>query len=70
VSDRGFDLTGWVLTIAPGISGHGRTSVGHGRNPEGYNEGRIATIAEPSTAALLALGLLGIGIRRRCAWIQ
>ena len=63
--DQGIDMTGWDLTEANGISGDGLTIVGYGTNPSGYTEAWIATIPEPSTALLLGLGLLGIGLQRR-----
>jgi len=60
----GLDLTGWSLTSATGISLDGLTIVGDGLNPEGRTEAWVAVIPEPSTAALLALGLVVFGLRR------
>ena len=56
--DFGLDLDGWLLEEATGISADGRVIVGNGTNPSGQPEGWVATIPEPSTALLLAAGLL------------
>ena len=61
----GTDLTGWSLTRAYGISGDGRSIVGVGINPSGNLEGWLATIPEPSTGLLLAMGLAGLARRSR-----
>jgi uncharacterized membrane protein len=63
-STYGLDLTGWTLYTAEGISDDARTIVGRGVNPQGFVEGWIAIIPEPSTAALLALGLVGLAVAR------
>jgi len=57
------DLTGWTLTNATGISDDGMTIVGNGINPDGVEEGWIATIPEPATIILFALG--SIAVRRQ-----
>jgi probable HAF family extracellular repeat protein len=54
VSDYGLDLTGWTLSNAL-ISANGRTLVGNGINPLGQYEAWIATIPEPTSAALFGL---------------
>ena len=63
----GLDLTGWQLSFAQGISGDGMAIVGYGTNPSGFREAFIAVIPEPSTALLLAMGLVGLGWRGRVA---
>ena len=57
VNDYGLDLAGWTLNEATGISDDGMTIVGTGINPDGYIEGWIATIPEPATVLLFALGV-------------
>lgn len=64
-SELGLDLTGWSLNWAKGISADGRTIIGAGYNPSGDIEGWIATIPEPSTAVLLAIGLAGLAAAGR-----
>jgi probable HAF family extracellular repeat protein len=59
-TEFGLDLTGWTLSEARGVSDDGLTIVGRGTNPGGDLEGWIAVIPEPSTAALLGLGLAAI----------
>ena len=64
-NDYSLALTGWKLTIAEGISGDGQTIVGQGFNPDGLREAWIATIPEPATLSLLALGAATLLRRRR-----
>ena len=65
LADQGIDMTGWNLKGATGISADGLTIVGSGINPLGNYEAWIATIPEPGTATLLALGIAGIAARQR-----
>ena len=65
VKDCGLDLTGWTLSAAYGISDYGLTIVGAGYNPSGSEEAWIATIPEPATICLLALGSLMLIRRKR-----
>ncbi|MHC4085995.1 MAG: PEP-CTERM sorting domain-containing protein [Planctomycetota bacterium] len=52
------------LFLQQSISADGFTIVCNGINPDGYYEGWIATVSEPST--LLLLGLGGLLLRRIC----
>ena len=55
-NEYNLNLTGWQLTHATSISADGQTLVGIGYNPSGQSEAWIATIPEPATLLLLALG--------------
>jgi probable HAF family extracellular repeat protein len=50
VDEFGFDLTGWTLTSAAGISDDGLTILGNGINPDGESEAWIAVL--PSRRAV------------------
>lgn len=63
--EYGLDLNGWTLLHAYSISADGMTIVGDGVNPDGYYEGWIATIPEPSTVILLCLGIPVLVVIRR-----
>ena len=62
-NDYGLDLTGWTLREAHGTSYDGLTIVGQGVGPNG-SEAWVATIPEPTTLSLLALGTLAWRRRR------
>ncbi|MDP6635954.1 MAG: PEP-CTERM sorting domain-containing protein [Phycisphaerae bacterium] len=64
-NDCGLDLTGWTLTSARGVSDDGKTIVGYGINPDGNTEAWVATVPEPATLGMLALGGLAVLRRRR-----
>ena len=58
------DLPGGIFESYPyGISDDGLTIVGYGINPDGFHEAWIATVPEPSTLILFALG--GLILRKR-----
>jgi len=65
VQDCGLNLTGWTLADASGISADGMTVVGWGYDPSGNIEGWVATLPEPVTLSLLALGGAALVARRR-----
>ncbi len=65
----GIDLSGWVLKEATGISADGTVIVGSGTSPSQYSEAWMATIPEPTSLAMLALGGLAI-LRRRSLQIK
>ena len=58
------DLTGWHLFSANAISDDGRTIVGAGVDPDGFLQGWVAVIPEPSSALLIVLGLACMSLRR------
>jgi hypothetical protein len=64
-SEYALNLSGWTLTCASDVSDDGLTIVGYGTNPSGNTEAWMATIPEPTTLLLLALGGLAVLRRRR-----
>ena len=69
VNANGLDLDGWTLAAAKAISADGRTIVGYGLNPDGFEEAWIARdvalIPEPGTGLLVTAGVLGLSASRR-----
>ncbi len=63
--EYGLDLSGWDLLSATAISADGLRIVGYGVNPSGQREAWLATLPEPATLSLLALGGLVAVLRRR-----
>jgi probable HAF family extracellular repeat protein len=61
----GVVTNGWTLSQATDVSHDGLTIVGYGINPDGNKEAWIATIPEPATLGVLALGGLAVLRRRR-----
>jgi uncharacterized membrane protein len=69
-TDYGLDLTGWMLARATDISADGRTIVGNGINPLGFQEAWLVqlptAVPVPAAVWLFGSGLLGlIGLARR-----
>jgi len=62
-SEYGFDLTGWRLEEAIGMSDDGLTITGWGFNPDGLREAWVVQI--PAPGALGLLGAAGLFARRR-----
>jgi len=64
VDEYGLDLTGWTLDSATAITQDGSSIVGYGVNPSGQREAWMATIPEPGTALLVAIGVFGLARMR------
>lgn len=64
LSANGIDMTDWSLNEAAAISADGLTITGFGINPDGNREAWVATVPEPATMSLLALGFVAM-LRRR-----
>ncbi len=60
----GLDVNGWGTLIGSDVSADGTVIVGYGTNPDGNQEAWMATIPEPASLCMLALGVLAV-IRRR-----
>jgi uncharacterized membrane protein len=63
--ELGFDLGGWELSWATGVSDTGGTIVGQGIGSGGSTRGWIAVVPEPATGALLGAGLAALALARR-----
>jgi hypothetical protein len=63
------DMSEWQLREALAISDDGSTIAGYRVDPSGVIEGWVfTTVPEPSTALLLALGLMGVVAGRRLSF--
>ena len=73
VADFGFDLTGWRLLDARGVSDDGLVIAGSAINPDGLNEAWVvnlrqdvvAELPEPAPFVFFGLGLAILGFSRR-----
>ncbi len=64
-NDYGIDFGTWRLREIVGMSDDGTVWAGNGINPQGFQEGWVAVIPEPTSAALSVLGLIALIRRRR-----
>lgn len=65
LGQRGIVFPGWHLTDIVAMSDDGTVWAGNGINPQGFQEGWVAVIPEPTSAALSVLGLIALIRRRR-----
>lgn len=66
IDDFGADLTAWdTLGVVKGISADGNTIVGEGFELGGFEKGWVAHIPEPSSIALISVGVITAFRRRR-----
>jgi probable HAF family extracellular repeat protein len=65
-NDFGLNLSGWTLELAF-VSADGTTLAGHGINPQGYRQGWIATVPEPTSATFLATAIGALTLKRKRA---
>ncbi len=63
--DCGLDMTGWHLSRAYDVSVDGTVIVGSGTGPDDVTVAWMATVPEPATLSLLALGGLAVIRRKR-----
>lgn len=61
----GIDLDGWRLTDVTEVSQNGLYLTGRGVNPDGFIEAFLVQIPTPGAMAMLGLGALAVGRRRR-----
>lgn len=59
------NLSDWTLDAATGVSADGRAIIGYGTNPDGNMEAWVATVPEPAT---LGMGAIGTLLLAGCAW--
>lgn len=66
LTQAGCDFTGWTNLSAVDISGDGRTIAGNGTNPQGQQQGWVATVPGPGGVVMVSsVGLLALATRRR-----
>jgi probable HAF family extracellular repeat protein len=56
-----FDMSGWTLEVATGVTDDGVTVVGWGTNPDGNTEGWVATLPEPTEIELITWSRVSSG---------
>jgi uncharacterized membrane protein len=65
LTEQGADVTGWSLANATAVSADGRTIVGYGINPDGWNEAWIAHVPELDGAVQALVAFAALLVRRR-----